>query len=147
MTTYLAQALASYLPFILVPLAIGLIIVAVVMSSKSMESGNSEKKSGSFFGGLFDEIRTEFGQTQANTQVQKPVPKNIKGKPKNINTSKNEVIQEHKVVVSPIEIEPDDNKNDFLDEIMQDEDIVTKLVLGEMIMTPRARQKNIRRLF
>lgn len=145
----------SFLPLIIVAAVIVFIGLVIYLASKSMQNNNNDDNktnSTGFFKGLLDEINSEFGQKQSAQQSvrynEKPVSKTVKKEAQRIAAQTQPVQTVKPIAIAPaLEVETGEDNNGLLDEIIEDEDIMTKLVLGEMIMTPRARRKNIRRLF
>lgn len=158
MTMYFAmEELPVFIPLIIVGIIIFIALV-VFLAAKSMQNsstGDNKTSSTGFFKGLLDEINTEFGQKQSESQPveynQKSEQKAVKNKPKSIASQAKPVqtappTQTTRIAPS-MDAENPQEENSLLDEMLEDENIMTKLVLGEMILTPRARKRNIRRLF
>ena len=145
------MTIGAFLPFIIIAATMAFFGVVIFLVFKNMQTkSNDDTKTNStgFFRGLLDEISSEFGEKQSAKHPahnEKPAAKTAKEKAQSIaagaQTAKSITI------APPLEIEAEEDKNDLLDEILEDENIMAKLVLGEMIFTPRSRRKNIRRLY
>lgn len=153
MITFLAQDFISFVPLIVVSMAIFfvfLIVYFIAKATKNNDVNGRDQKSTGFFRGLLDEINNEFGQKQkSNSSVDfdKKSSQRIKSQTKNISVESE--VSNHTVNIqnpNPLSAEEDTEKeSDIMQEMLQDKDILSKFILGEIIMTPKAKRKNIRR--
>lgn len=156
--------------FIAIPIAIFIIYFAfrnVIIEKQKAQTDNesqngtqsqSKPQTKGFFQKLLDDLSNDFGVTK-ETQKDNYKPFRKPGKTVKDQPIKKPKIQEDDfehltftAVAPPMTIEPEDeatdnSKSDLAEMIEQDEDILKKMVIGDLIMTPKIKKRDYRKLF
>jgi hypothetical protein len=160
------EAIAPIIVILFVGVFVAVVMTLIAQQSKDSQSGGSQTKG--FFKGLLDDINLMFSSSKDTQKSHTPDPEGEKDsqskvkfefskthKTKSEKETKSEYAkfkaelkqqkqEKANVKFAPEIVEEPEENTDIVELLEADNDILKKLVIGDIIMTPRCKKRNYR---